>query len=91
MSAGQSAFVNVLGKPLINVTPTVNPAQVIGTGATALRAVFPEAVLPGIVDSYTKGLQATYTIAIVTAALATIIALLSKWRNLKVADVMTTV
>lgn len=91
MSAGQSAFVNVLAHALIDVTPAVNPAQVIGTGATALRTVFSAATIPGVVESYTKGLQAAYTISIVAAALATIIALASKWRNLKGGTVIATV
>ena len=58
-------------------------SQVIGTGITELRNVFPADVIPGIVDAYMDGLKVAYAIAIASSGIGVLISLLSRWRNLK--------
>ena len=83
VSAGEGAFLNVVKKKLLTTAPTVNPAQVIATGATELRSVFPAEVIPGILRAYMDGLKTAFEIVTITAGLTFLISLANKWRNLK--------
>ena len=56
---------------------SVNPAQVIVTGATELRSTFTAAQLPGILRSYMAGLKDAYILAIATSGVAVIVAALT--------------
>lgn len=83
VSAGQSAFTNVLINNIPNDAPGVDISRLIATGATDLKTIFPSDAIPGILRSYMDGLRAAYSIAIVTAGLATAFALLMPWQSLK--------
>lgn len=82
VSAGQSVFTNYLIRGLASKAPSVDPVQLIATGATALRETFPVETIPGILLAYVEGLQATFAIAIVASGLATLVGLGSKWHRL---------
>jgi MFS transporter, DHA2 family, glioxin efflux transporter len=83
VSAGQSAFTNVLINNIPNNAPEVDISRLITTGATDLKTVFPSDAIPGILRSYMDGLRAAYAIVIVTAGLATAFTLLMPWQSLK--------
>jgi MFS transporter, DHA2 family, glioxin efflux transporter len=83
VSAGQSAFTNVLKREIPSNAPGVDANQVVATGATDLTNVFPSDVISGIIRSYMAGLRAAYTIVIVSAGIATIFVFLMPWRSLK--------
>ena len=83
VSAGQSAFTNVLIREIPSNVPGVDVSQVVSTGATDLTIVFPSDVIPGIIRSYMVGLRAAYTIAIVSAGTATLFVFLMPWHSLK--------
>ncbi|PSR85775.1 major facilitator superfamily-domain-containing protein [Coniella lustricola] len=89
VSAAQSAFVNILLKKLPFTAPTVNPATVIATGATELRAVFTPEQVPGVIAAYMDGLKISFVIALGATCMAFVIALFSKWQRLN-RDAITT-
>lgn len=83
VSAGQSAFTNVMLQRLPTHAPNVDVSKLLITGITELRDVFPAEDIPGIVDSYMGGLKVAYAVAIAATGISVIISLASKWRNLK--------
>lgn len=83
VSAGQSAFTNVMVQRLPQYAPNVDIAKLLMTGITELRDVFPEEDIPGIVDSYMGGLKIAYAVAIAATGISVLVSLASKWRNLK--------
>lgn len=76
ISAAQSAFVNVLVASLKTTAPTVDPALVLATGASQLREVFSKADLPGVVEAYMQGIQATFAVATGMAGVAFLLSFL---------------
>ena len=88
VAAAQSAFVNVLLKTLPRTAPTVNPAVVVLTGATALRKTFPPEVLEGVLEAYMRGLKVSFAIGIASTGMAfIIITLFGKWNRLNTANI----
>lgn len=83
VSAGQSAFTNVLISEIPSSAPGVDINQVVATGATDLTNVFPSDAIPGILSSYMFGLRAAYSIAIASAGIATLFVFLMPWHSLK--------
>ena len=83
VSAGQAAYTNRLIARLPVLAPGVNPALVIATGATELRATFSAEELPGIILAYMDGLRLTFALAIALAGVTLPIALFAKWQNVK--------
>jgi hypothetical protein len=73
---GQSLFSNKLVKVIPDNVPNVNPALIVGTGATELRDVFDKELIPGIIRSFLAGLKDAYILAVALAALATVISFL---------------
>ncbi|KAI9837895.1 MAG: hypothetical protein M1837_002685 [Sclerophora amabilis] len=86
VTAGQSAFTNVLISTLPSTAPTVDPAELVLTGATELREAFSAEEIPGILLAYVEGLQTAFVIAIAASGLATLVALGSRWQRLQVAS-----
>lgn len=84
VSAGQSVFTNYIVTTLATNAPTVSAAKVIATGATEIRNVFSTDQIPGVLNSYLSGLHAAFALTIVSAGLATIAAVFSEWRTIKV-------
>lgn len=74
VSVGQSVFANILLKSTVENVPGINPAIVLGVGATALRQTFPPIVLDGIIKSYMQALQSTYFIGIILGGLSCLLA-----------------
>ncbi|KAK9319183.1 major facilitator superfamily domain-containing protein [Lipomyces orientalis] len=85
VSAGESAFESTLTKKLRASDPSVNPLQVIGTGATELRKVFSPTDIPFILRAYMSGIQTAFIVAIALAGACTLIAFGAKWQKLQAA------
>lgn len=83
VSAGQAAFTNRLLVRAAILVPGVNPALVVATGATQLRAVFSVEELPGILSAYMDGLKSAFALAVALAGITLPIALFAKWQNVK--------
>lgn len=87
VSAAQSAFVNVVIKTLPFSAPTVNPALLIGTGATEIRSRFTPEQLPGILVAYMHGLKIAFAIAVAATGLGLVLGAFSKWKRLNTAAI----
>ena len=84
VSAAQSIFTNRLIAALPSHAPGASPAQVIAVGATNLRTVFKEKlVLMGILESYMKGLKASWAMGIGLAGVAVLLSFGPEMKNLK--------
>lgn len=83
-SAAQSAFLNRLISSLVTNAPGVDPQQVVFTGATQLRSVFPSDQLPGILLAYMDGLKASFAVAVGMVGLAFVTSFLVPWKKLSV-------
>jgi len=84
VAAAQSSFINTL---LANLPEGVNPLAIVGTGATAIRSVFPEDQIPGILVAYMAGIKTTFALAVAGVGIAFVISLFSSWRRLNQAAV----
>ncbi|KAK4099579.1 MFS general substrate transporter [Parathielavia hyrcaniae] len=82
VSAAQSAFVNTMLNRLPTAAPMVPPMMVLGTGATMIRTVFPEEVVPGILVAYMAGIKVALAIAIGATGVAFVVSLFANFRRL---------
>ncbi|TVY59933.1 putative efflux pump gsfJ [Fusarium oxysporum f. sp. cubense] len=82
VSAGQSAFVNIM----LDVLPTDalggNPLQHLATGATEVRATFPTDQPNGILSAYMSGIKGAFAVGIGGVGLAFVVSLLQRWDRL---------
>jgi len=79
VSAAQSSFINTL---LANLPAGVDPLAIVGTGATAIRHVFPADQIPGILVAYMAGIKTTFAIAVAGVGMSFVVSLFSSWRRL---------
>lgn len=63
--------------------PGVDPAAVVATGATQIRAVFTADQVPGIVKAYMAGIKVALAIAIGATGVAFLVSLFSSWKRPK--------
>ncbi|EXL90503.1 hypothetical protein FOIG_16254 [Fusarium odoratissimum NRRL 54006] len=82
VSAGQSAFVNIMLDVLPTDAPGVNPLQLLATGATEVRATFPTDQLNGILSAYMSGIEGAFAVGIGGVGLAFVVSLLQRWDRL---------
>ncbi|KAJ0414698.1 major facilitator superfamily domain-containing protein [Aspergillus carlsbadensis] len=84
VQAGQAAFANRLVHVVRGALPGVSSELITATGATELRNVFRGRELDVVLDGYVQGLKDCFVLSVVLAGLATLLALGSGWRSLKV-------
>ncbi len=70
LGAAQSLLDNILLSRLPILVPSVDPADVLSTGAAAIRSTFTPDVAPGIIEAYLYGLRAVYALIISFAGMA---------------------
>lgn len=88
VSAAQAGFANVMINNLPKTAPSINPALVVGTGATDLRKVFSEDQIPGILVAYMQGLKTSFAMGIASSGIAfIIIVLFQRWNKLNIAAI----
>lgn len=73
ISVSQSLFANRLIKAVKQNVQGLDPAIVVGTGATELRKVFSAAQLAGVIESFMAGLQDAFTLAIAVGGVAVLV------------------
>ncbi|KAM0708686.1 hypothetical protein Q7P35_005338 [Cladosporium inversicolor] len=83
VSSAESIFSNVMISGLLETVPTVDPLQVIATGATGLREVFPAEVLDGVTNCYMDGLSATFLLSAILASCASLVSFFAPWVSIK--------
>ncbi|KAL1599453.1 hypothetical protein SLS60_007256 [Paraconiothyrium brasiliense] len=82
IAAAQSGFVNQLVHKLASTAPSIDPALVTATGATALRQVFPGAELDGVLRAYAWGIKVAFAVTIAACGITAVTSLFTKWTNL---------
>lgn len=82
VSATQAVFVNTMLNSLPTLAPTVDPMQVVATGAGQLREVFESEQLAGVLASYLKGLRAAYVLSCAVVGTSFVIGLFVPWEKL---------
>jgi len=90
VSATQAAFVNRLLVNLPKLAPTVNPIQVIATGAGDLRKVFGPDELPGVLAAYSSGIKDAYLLICAIAGVSILVATGVPWRRIDVEKIKGT-
>ena len=84
ISVAQSIFANKLIHYLQANVPEINPMAVIAIGATQFRNSLPASRASGIVLSYMQSLRVVFILAIVLAAMSTIVSGFAKWKKIHV-------
>jgi hypothetical protein len=64
--------------------PSVDPNELIATGAAELRQVFPPDQIPGILVAYMTGIKAAFAVAIGMAGFSFLLSLLCPWKKVHV-------
>ena len=62
--------------------PNIDPAKLLGTGATQIREVFSPAQVPLIIQAYVDGLQVVWALAAAGFAVSAIIGCFGSWRRM---------
>ena len=73
---------NRLINALPHINPGLDPSAVIAISATGVQKTFTAANLVGIDDAYMKGLHNAFTLAVLMAGIATLVAVSQKWFRL---------
>lgn len=81
--AAQAAFLSRLVAQISRTVPSIEPSNVVATGATKLRDKFEAADLPGVLTAYMSGLRVVFAIAVGGISLALLISLLNSWSRPK--------
>ncbi|KAF2189643.1 MFS general substrate transporter [Zopfia rhizophila CBS 207.26] len=83
ISIAQNIFVNSLAREIPKFAPGLDPRIVIGAGATHVRQVVPEMLMPGMLQAYTKAIVSAFILAIATAGLAVIVSFWMERKTVK--------
>lgn len=82
-SVAQSVFYNKLQEYTVEYAPGLNPAIVLGTGATAIQSTIPAQYLDGVRLAYNNALNRVMLIPAVIAAVGVIFGFTMEWRSVK--------
>ncbi|KAI9819043.1 MAG: MFS sugar transporter [Thelocarpon impressellum] len=83
VSIGQNVFTNQLVSGLRAAAPGLDPAIVLRTGATSLKAAVPAEFLPGVLVAYNDALVDCYRVGLAMACLTIVGAAGVEWRSVK--------
>ncbi|KAJ6544229.1 putative HC-toxin efflux carrier [Mycena capillaripes] len=83
VSVGQNVFTNKLKDGLASRVPSVDPATVLGAGATSLRTAVDASILPAVIAVYNDALVSAFYVSVAMAALSLIGALAIEWKSVK--------
>ncbi|KAJ5199153.1 Major facilitator superfamily domain general substrate transporter [Penicillium cf. griseofulvum] len=82
LSVAQCVFNNQLIQTVIRRLPELDPAVVIGAGATQVRKVFTASQVSVIIDSYMIGLKAVFAITVAAYGVATVTGFFGSWKKI---------
>jgi hypothetical protein len=82
IAAAQSGFVNQLMYRLRSNAPSIDPALVTTTGATAVHKVFIGAELDSVLRAYSWGIKVALAIAVAACGITTAASLCTERRNI---------
>lgn len=89
ISAVQCAFNNQVIKQLVQNLPGINPAMVLGIGATQIRQEFTTSQVPIVLDAYMVGLKAVFAITTAAYGVSTIVGFFGSWKRLNEEEIKT--
>jgi hypothetical protein len=67
---------------LATTAPGISTLQVISTGATEIRSVFPAEAVPGIVRAYMEGVKVAFALSVGLAGFSFLLSLLLDFKKL---------
>jgi hypothetical protein len=85
IAAAQAGFVSRLVSTLAKSAPNVIPADVVATGATQIRAAFPNDIA-GVVFAYMAGLKVAWALVVGMAGITCLIGIFAPWGRLNMSQ-----
>ncbi|KAL6831876.1 major facilitator superfamily domain-containing protein [Trichoderma camerunense] len=82
VSASQSVFINRMLIAVSQFAPSVDPKQVVSTGAGELRKVFGSDEILGILSAYLAGIRAAYLLCCAVAGASLLVGVFLPWNRL---------
>ncbi|KAH7177126.1 major facilitator superfamily domain-containing protein [Dactylonectria macrodidyma] len=83
VAAAQTSFLQTMLKEMREVAPQVSQSQLVQTGATEIRQVFDENIIPLVIRTYMEGLKDAFTLVIAATGVAFAVSLGTRWSRLK--------
>jgi MFS family permease len=83
VSVGQSIFTNELVKSLHQLVPSVDPAIILGAGATDLRRTLSADLLPAAIQAYNNALTKAFLVSAAMGAFSVFGSLAMPWESVK--------
>lgn len=87
IAVGQSVFQNGLINGIRTYAPTVNPAVIVGGGATQMRHILTQLgmldQLDGVIQAYMSGLRGTYRVSLAIMVVAFVAGCFMEWKSVK--------
>lgn len=83
ISVAQNIFSNTLVTQIPKYAKNVDPAVIIGAGATNIRAVTPPEALAGVLEAYNVAVTRTFILPIACGGIACLCSLLFEWKSVK--------
>jgi hypothetical protein len=87
IAVGQSVFQNGLIDGISTYAPGVNPAAIVGAGATEMRHILSQLgqldQLQGVIEAYMSGLRGTYRVSMALMVVAFVVSLFLEWKSVK--------
>jgi hypothetical protein len=88
VSVDENVFSNKLVQYIVEYAPGVNPAVILGAGATGIRQVVDSANLPGVLLAYNDAITQTFIVGAAMAGISIIGALIVEWKSVKGKNIM---
>lgn len=83
ISIAQNIFVNSLAREIPKHAPGLDPQIVLRAGATYVRNVVPEALLPGVLVAYTNAIVSAFILSIAMGSVAFLVSFGMEWKSVK--------
>ncbi|KAH7114718.1 major facilitator superfamily domain-containing protein [Dactylonectria estremocensis] len=83
VAAAQTSFLQTMLKEMREMAPQVSQSQLVQTGATEIRQVFDENIIPLVIRTYMEGLKDAFTLVIAATGVAFAVSLGTRWSRLK--------
>lgn len=83
LAVSQSILSNVLVNDISERIPGIVPARILAAGATGIRDIFPEDLLPLALEAYNSAVRDVFIMGIVLGACSTIASCFIEWKNIK--------
>lgn len=83
ISVGQNIFNNQLIAGIKEIAPEITPMELLQVGATSLKTVFSEELMPKVLIAYNDALTTTYIVAIAMGGLGFLASFGMEWASVK--------